>query len=134
MPSTTKTAFGAQRGKTVLLFDPEELVIELRPTEPLYQRRGLEAPDEAMVATIKTTGVIEPVIVVRGEDGRPYVAAGTRRTVAARLANKELKKEGLPTKLIPAVYRDEKGAEGIALKIIENSQRLDLTISQRAEE
>jgi ParB/RepB/Spo0J family partition protein len=134
MPSTTKTAFGAQRGKSVLLFDPEDLIIELDETKPLYQRRGLEAPDEAMVATIKTTGVIEPVIVVRGEDGRPYVAAGTRRTVAARLANKELKKEGLPTKLIPAVYRDEKGAEGIALKIIENSQRLDLTISQRAEE
>lgn len=130
----SKTAFNAERGKSILKFDPDALVIELDETKPLYQRRGREPADEAMVASIKTTGVIEPVIVVRGDDGRPYVAAGTRRTIAARAANKELKKEGLPPKFIPAVYRDEKGAEGIALKIIENAQRLDLTISQRAEE
>jgi ParB family chromosome partitioning protein len=134
MPSTTKTAFGAERGKSILKFDPEELAIELDQTKPLYQRRGHEPPDPAMVATIRSTGVIEPVVVVRGDDGRPYVAAGARRTIAARAANKELKKEGLPTKLIPAVYRDEKGAEGIGIKIIENALRKDLAISEKAEE
>lgn len=134
MPSTTKVAFGAERGKSILKFDPEDLVVELDETKPLYQRRGLEPPDENMVATIKSTGVIEPVIVVRGDDGRPYVAAGARRTIAARAANKELRKEGLPTKFIPAVYRDEKGSEGISVKIIENAQRKDLAISERAEE
>jgi len=129
-----KTPFSAERGPGTLKFDPDELVIELDPTRPLYQRRGEEPPDAEMVATIKSHGVIEPILVVRGDDGRPYVAAGARRTVAARQANRELKKEGLPPKLIPAVFRGEKGAEGIALKIIENAIRKDLPLTARAEE
>lgn len=130
----TKTAFGAGRGKPILKFDPEDLRVELDPTKPLYQRRGIEPPDPAIVASIKAHGVLQPVLVVRGEDGDPYVVDGTRRTIAARAANRELKREGLPSKQIPAIYRDEKGAEGLIVKIVTNAQRKDLAITARAEE
>jgi ParB family transcriptional regulator, chromosome partitioning protein len=130
----SKTPFDAERGKSILKFDPEDLAIELDPTKPLYQRRGTEPAIDEMVASIKARGVIVPIIIVRGEKDRPYVAAGARRTIAARAANKELKAEGLPPKLIPAVFRDEKGAEGISLKIIENAMRRDLPLTAKAEE
>ena len=130
----TKTAFGADRGKPVLKFDPDDLRIELDPTKPLYQRRGTEPPDPAIVASIKAHGVLQPVLVVRGDDGDPYVVDGTRRTIAACAANRELKAAGLPTKQIPAIYRDEKGAEGLIVKIVTNAQRKDLSITARAEE
>jgi ParB/RepB/Spo0J family partition protein len=132
--SNSKTAFGAGRGKSILLFDPDALHIETDPAKPLYQRRASDPPDAAMVASIMERGVIEPVVVVRGEDGAPVLAAGTRRTIAAREANKQLRKAGQPPKLIPAVYRDEKITEALALKIIENAQREDLPLTAKAEE
>lgn len=129
----SKVPFGAKRSD-LLKFDPADLYIETNPQHPLYQRRAKEPPDEALVQSIMAEGVIVPILVIRGPDGKPWVEAGTRRTIAAREANKRLKAKRQEPKLVPAVYRDDKPNEGIGAKLIENALRQDLSISQRAEE
>lgn len=129
----SRVPFGAKRSD-LLKFDPSDLYIETNPKHPLYQRRAKEPPDEALVESIMETGVLVPILVIRGPDGKPWVQAGTRRTIAAREANRRLKAKRQEIKLVPAVYRDDKADEGIGAKLIENALREDLSLSQRAEE
>lgn len=125
-------AFEAKRG-TIFMFDPEDLILIDDKDHPLFDPRALEPPRSSMVASIKARGVLQPILVVRGPKGEPIVAAGRRRTVNAREANRQLKAEGLPPKQVPAVFRREEGAESIALMVIENSHREDESVTARAE-
>jgi ParB family transcriptional regulator, chromosome partitioning protein len=67
-------------------------------------------------------GVLQPVIVARAGDGYALVA-GERRWRAAQLA-------GLPT--IPALVKDVTPEERLALALVENLQRQDLTPLEEA--
>ena len=69
-----------------------------------------------LAASIKATGVLQPVLVRRQTDGFQLVA-GERRLRAAQLA-------GLET--IPAIVRDVGDREMMELALIENVQREDL--------
>jgi ParB family chromosome partitioning protein len=128
----TKAAFEAKRGNH-FVFDPEKLVIASDPDHPLYDPRGAEQPDPVMVAGIKAVGVIEPVGIIKDTRGRPLVVFGRRRVINARQANRELKAEGLPIKLVPALYRHDTEREAVANMIRENAHRKDEATSAKAE-
>jgi ParB family chromosome partitioning protein len=91
--------------------------------QPRTQVRD-EALDE-LAASIKANGVIQP-IVVRPVPGFPHqfeLVAGERRWQAAKLA-------GLTE--IPAVVRELSNQEALAVALIENIQREDLTPAEEA--
>src|ERR1700685_3480516 len=80
---------------------------------------------DELVASIKATGIIQPLIV-RPVPGFPHqfeVVAGERRLKAAQLA-------GLTD--IPAIICDFNDHEALAISLIENIQREELTPADEA--
>ena len=71
---------------------------------------------DALAASIREVGVLQPIVVRRGQGGYELIA-GERRLRAA-------KKAGLAT--IPAVVRDSEDADTLREAIIENIHREDL--------
>ena len=70
----------------------------------------------ALAASIKEHGVLQPIVVTK-EDGKYKIVAGERRWRAAKIA-------GLKT--IPAIIRTLDSQNRLELSIIENAQREDL--------
>jgi ParB family chromosome partitioning protein len=81
-----------------------------------------EATLAELAASLKTNGMIQPVIVRRSDTGYQLIA-GERRLRAARLA-------GL--KSIPAIVRDVDSFTQAQLALVENIQREDLNPMDRA--
>lgn len=77
---------------------------------------------EELATSIRERGVLEP-IVVRPKDGRYEIVAGERRYRASRLA-------GLDE--IPAVVRELSDEEAMTDALLENFQREDLTLIEKA--
>lgn len=78
-----------------------------------------------LTASIKEKGVLEPLLVVRGEErGKYMIIAGERRWRSSKLA-------GLSEVPCIEMELDEKGVAEIAL--IENLQRKDLTVWEEAD-
>ncbi len=78
---------------------------------------------EALAVSIREVGVLQPIVVRRGERGYELIA-GERRLRAARLA-------GLAT--IPAVVRESDDADALREALIENIHREDLNPIELAE-
>jgi ParB family chromosome partitioning protein len=95
--------------------------IEPNPNQP----RKVFSPNalDELAASIKASGVIQPVIVRRQGAGYQLVA-GERRWRAARQA-------GLPR--IPAIVREVTDAESLELALVENLLREDLNPMEEAE-
>jgi len=112
--SSTPTA-----ADTLLEVGVEE--IEPNPNQP----RKVFSPNalDELTASIKASGVIQPVIVRRQGAGYQLVA-GERRWRAARQA-------GLPR--IPALVREVTDAESLELALVENLLREDLNPMEEAE-
>lgn len=96
----------------------------IRPN-PFQPRQSFDPGDlEELTASIRTHGVLQPVVLRRVSDGFELVA-GERRWRAARLA-------GL--KEIPAVVRPEvRDDEMLELALVENVQRRDLDPIERGQ-
>lgn len=77
---------------------------------------------EALAASIKEHGVLQPIVVTK-EDGKYKIVAGERRWRASKLAG--LKK-------IPAIIRTLDSQNRLELSIIENAQREDLNAIELA--
>ncbi len=105
---------------------PTEADIDLITPNPLQPRREMDESALAdLVASIKSHGVIQP-IVVRPADGGYQIIAGERRWRAAQRA-------GLLR--VPIVVRDVPGSDEQALlqiALIENIQREDLNPIEQA--
>lgn len=96
--------------------------IHANPLQP--RRRFTTASLEELVASIKQHGILQPVVVCRAPAGGYYLIAGERRWRAAKLAKLER---------IPVVVRENVGdADRVALALIENLQREDLTPIEEA--
>ncbi|MDR2865220.1 MAG: ParB/RepB/Spo0J family partition protein [Spirochaetaceae bacterium] len=78
---------------------------------------------EELAKTIKKNGVLQPIIVEKGEDGNYIIIAGERRTRASRLA-------GLSE--IPAIIGRFTPEESFIVALIENIQRSDLNPIEEA--
>lgn len=125
-----KTRLG--KGIAALLPEPPEhrhgvveVAVESIEANPLQPRRTFsEAGLEELARSLREVGLLQPVVVTRGEAGRYVLLAGERRWRAAR-------KAGLAT--IPAVFREAAGdSETLAVALIENLQREDLTPIEEA--
>ncbi|MBR2710220.1 ParB/RepB/Spo0J family partition protein [Candidatus Saccharibacteria bacterium] len=81
-----------------------------------------EGAIEALAASIKEHGVLQPIVVTR-EDGKYKIVAGERRWRASKLA-------GLDK--IPAIIRTLDSQNRLELSIIENAQREDLNAIELA--
>ena len=95
--------------------------IKPNPDQP-RSRFDDEKLDE-LTNSIVEVGVLQPVVVARGDDGTHYLIAGERRWRAAR-------KAGLAT--IPAVIRGDTGDTTLVEALVENVQREDLTPLEEA--
>ncbi len=76
----------------------------------------------SLVASIKKSGILQP-ITVRVRDGRHEIIAGERRWTAAKAS-------GLTT--VPVIIRDADDEQMLELALIENIQREDLNAIDRA--
>jgi ParB family chromosome partitioning protein len=94
-----------------------------QPRHEIHQQ-----PLEELAASIKAQGVIEPIVVRRLPEGSPggtryEIIAGERRWRAAKLA-------GLTD--IPTIVREMSDKEAVAIALIENIQREELTAAEEA--
>ena len=111
--------------------DPDSAVEEFRQVavglispNPRQPRRHFDqAALAALAASMKTRGMLQPVLVRPLPDGRFELIAGERRWRAAELA-------GLET--IPALVRARDDAESLELALIENMAREDLNPVEEA--
>ena len=100
--------------------EPElrELPIDLIEPNPNQPRRTFtEEPLVALAESLKTRGVLQPVLVRPRPGGTYELIAGERRWRAAQLA-------GLDS--VPAMVRPHDDAESLELALIENMAREDL--------
>lgn len=104
-----------------LLIEVPVSQIDVNPNQP--RKTFNSASLEELVASIKTSGVIQPVLVRR--HGSAYqLIAGERRWRAARLAGLER---------IPAIVREATDAQSLELALVENLLRDDLNPMEAAE-
>lgn len=93
-----------------------EIPLERVAPNPQQPRQAFPADElEALAASVKRHGVLQPIVVSRSADGYQLVA-GHRRVLAARIAGRTS---------IPAVIRDDV-SDRLELALIENLQRTDL--------
>lgn len=109
--------------------DPDHLKIvgidtEDGPEHPLYDERiGLKV-SEALIANVKTFGIIEPVIVAKIDDA-VLVVDGRQRVRAARAANEELRSAGCEPVTVPVMLRRGDDGHLVGVMISANEQRAD---------
>jgi len=96
---------------------------KIRPSPFQPRKRFDDAKLDELAASIRTRGVLSPVIVRQTPDGYELVA-GERRVRAAERA-------GLDR--VPAVVREMSNAEMLEVALIENLQREDLNPVEEAE-
>lgn len=99
-------------------------VASIRPGKYQPRRHFDDAALEGLAASIKTQGLIQPIVVRNAGRGEYELIAGERRWRAA-------KKAGLAE--ISAVVRDIPTQSALAVALIENIQRQDLTALEEAE-
>ena len=97
-----------------------ELPLDAISPNPDQPRANIEpAALEALAASLRATGVLQPVVVAPADaDGRHQLIAGERRWRAARLAEMER---------IPAIIREVDARERLELALVENVVREDLS-------
>lgn len=101
-----------------------ELEIDLLQPNPL-QPRGLISPESLseLAGSIRTHGILEPLVVAKTPAGYQIVA-GERRWRAAKLV-------GLPK--VPVIIRETSPQGMLEMAIVENVQRIDLNPLERAQ-
>jgi len=103
----------------------EQLLVEAIAPNPDQPRRTFDETALSQLAqSIRSAGVMQPIIVRRGRDGQYEIVAGERRWRAARL---------LGIERIPAVVRELADQTVAEWALIENLQREDLNPIERAD-
>jgi ParB family chromosome partitioning protein len=124
--STTPAAHGPSAaprltdGSAVL-----QLLLDHIDSNP-YQTRSRIPQEELqeLCESIQANGVIQPIVVRPGKDGRYVLITGDRRTRASRLAGKDR---------IPAIVRHVSDQQAAEMTIVENLQRQDLNCWDQAQ-
>lgn len=108
-------------GSMVLKISPKD--IEPNPHQP---RRVFKEEDLTSLAnSIKVDGIIQPLIVTKGDQkGKYTLIAGERRWRASQLLGLEL---------VPVIVKDVASDDLLRIALIENIQRSDLNIIEEAE-
>ncbi len=103
---------------------PQEIAIDLIDPNPYQTRRQIreEALNE-LTESIRASGVVQPVVLRPGQNGRFQLVAGERRWLASKRAGKTS---------IPAVVKQISNEHAMEITIIENLQREDLNPVEQA--
>jgi ParB family chromosome partitioning protein len=90
-----------------------------------YQTRNHFSPEalEELANSIRTNGVVQPVVVRPGADGRYLLILGERRCRASKLAGRTT---------IPAIVRRVSDQQAAEMTVVENLQRQDLNCIEQA--
>jgi|SRR5690625_432550 len=115
-------------GKTDKTSLPVDEIIQLPVNEIIpnrYQPREIfnDEKIQELAQTIRTHGMIQPIIVRKLEDDRYELIAGERRWRAIQF---------LEWENIPAIIRDMTDTETASVALIENLQREELTVIEEA--
>jgi ParB family transcriptional regulator, chromosome partitioning protein len=101
-----------------------KVAIELIDENPYQTRAHFNAEALAELAnSIRATGVVQPVVVRPGADGRFVLILGERRCRASKLAGKTT---------IPAIVRRVSDQQAAEMTVVENLQRQDLNCVEQA--
>jgi len=103
---------------------PLEIAVEQIDRNPFQTRKGFdEAKLDELAASIKASGVVQPIVVRTGGDGRYTLITGERRWLASQRAGKTT---------IPAIVREVSDVQAMEMTIVENLQRADLNPIEQA--
>ena len=103
---------------------PLEIDVEKIDRNPYQTRSSFDEEKLAeLAASIAASGVVQPIIVRLGGNGRYTLIAGERRWLASRKARKTT---------IPAVVREVSDVQAMEMTIVENLQRADLNPMEQA--
>lgn len=107
-------------------FDPDEIATAGIAGGGIWDPRWDLPVLESLVLDIMMRGVVEPIIVGKNDDGKPYVIDGRQRVKAAREAKARLAAQGSNVKLrIPAVYQRSDELSEFTTMIAANEHRQD---------
>jgi len=121
--SPAAPAIPAEPPSAAAVAGPREIPTEaIRANAAQPRKKFDDAPLQELAASIRTHGILQPLIVRARGDGFELIA-GERRLRAARLA-------GLPT--VPAIVKNANDSVSLEIALIENLQREDLTTLERA--
>ena len=103
---------------------PLEIAVDLIDRNPFQTRSNFDEVKLAELASsIEANGVVQPVIVRRGENGRYTLITGERRLMASKLAKKST---------VPAIVREVSDLQTMEMTVVENLQRADLNPMEQA--
>jgi len=98
--------------------------VDLIDRNPYQTRSHInEAALTELTDSIKVSGVVQPIVVRPGTDGRFQLIAGERRWLASQLAHKTT---------VPSIVRHVSNEQAMEITIIENLQREDLNAMEQA--
>jgi ParB family chromosome partitioning protein len=102
----------------------QQIAVELIDRNPYQTRRHMdEAALDELANSIAASGVVQPIVLRPGSDGRFQLIAGERRWLASQRAHK-------PT--VPAIVRRVSDEQAMEMTIVENLQREDLNPMEHA--
>lgn len=102
----------------------QEIAVELIDPNPYQTRRRIsEESLKELADSIRSSGVVQPVVLRPGPNSRFQLIAGERRWLAAKRVGKTT---------IPAIVRQVSNEQAMEITIIENLQREDLNPVEQA--
>jgi ParB family transcriptional regulator, chromosome partitioning protein len=122
LPGKSQSAVGLAPGQA----EPatHEIRVALIDPNPYQTRRRMDPEAlKELAESIKTNGVVQPIVVRPLSDGRFQLVAGERRWLASKLAERTT---------IPVVVREISNEQAMEITIIENLQREDLNPVEQA--
>ena len=126
-----KNTYGSVGRGDTLSFRPEDLHVITDPKHPLYDARVERGVDEAMVLSIISLGIIEPLVIARDGD-KVYVVDGRQRRLNAIEANKRLAAQGGELVVCPCVWRRGDDAKLYEVLVAANEVRSGDSTIERA--
>jgi ParB family chromosome partitioning protein len=103
---------------------PQEISLDLIDSNPYQTRRRINEDSlNELAESIRVSGVVQPVVLRPGANGRFQLVAGERRWLASKRAGK---------RAVPAVIRQISNEQAMEITIIENLQREDLNPMEQA--
>ena len=103
---------------------PLDLSVDLIDRNPFQTRTNFdEAKLAELAASIRSSGVVQPLIVRQGEGGRYTLITGERRLLASRLAGQST---------VPVMVREVSDLQTMEMTVVENLQRADLNPMEQA--
>src|SRR5580658_2202032 len=103
---------------------PLEIPLEKIDRNPFQTRKGFDDEKlKELAASIMASGVVQPIIVRAGADGRYTLITGEGRGRASQRAGKTT---------IPAMVREVSDVQAMEMTIVENLQRADLNAMEQA--